>query len=180
MRDGTSPGSRLHRSALYALPMLPLLGLTAAAPLVGGACRAVTLFEERLQERFVYGTGTRQGEKPAAHIRLGQLHERAESLVAKLKATAEEVTGWGERREPCPGIERAKLRLRIAAIAAEARDIVRSVVEAGGAHAHFLDNPLQRILRDVQTASCHTVFDQELAAEQYGRLRLGLEPNAPF
>jgi len=46
-------------------------------------------------------------------------------------------------------------------------------------YVRFLDNPLQRIHRDIHTLSCHTVFDLELAAEQYGRLLLGLPPNAP-
>jgi hypothetical protein len=77
-------------------------------------------------------------------------------------------------------VERAKLRVQIGTIVREARDIARDVVEASGAHAHFLDNPLQRILRDLHTASCHTVFDLDVSAEQYGRLLLGLEPNAPF
>ncbi|MEM8768935.1 MAG: acyl-CoA dehydrogenase family protein [Pseudomonadota bacterium] len=178
--DGTSPGSKLHDSPIYAMPMLPVLGLTAAAPLVGGARQAVALFEERLKERFVYGTGTKQGERAAAHIRVGELNDRVENLAATLKATAAEVTAWGERREACPVPERARLRTRIAGIGEEARRIAQDVVAAGGASAQFLDNPLQRILRDLQTASCHTVFDRELVAEQYGRLRLGLEPNAPI
>jgi alkylation response protein AidB-like acyl-CoA dehydrogenase len=180
MRDGNCPGARVHDSPIYAMPMLPVLGLTAAAPLVGGAKKAVQVFHERLSERFVYGTGTTQGEKPAAQIRLGLLTERAESLEWKLKATAREVAGWGERREPCPGIERARLRVRIGRIVQEARDIARDAMEASGAHAHFLDNPLQRILRDLHTGSCHTVFDLDVSAEQYGRMLLGLEPNTPF
>ena len=56
---------------------------------------------------------------------------------------------------------------------------MRDVVEASGAHAHFLDSPLQRSLRDLHTLSCHTVFDMDVGAELYGRLMLGLPPNAP-
>ncbi|MGE0622129.1 MAG: hypothetical protein AB7I04_00910 [Pseudomonadales bacterium] len=180
MRDGRCPGGEVNDSYLYRMPMLPVLGLTAAAPVVGGARKAVQIFRERLQERFVYGTGTKQGEKPVAQIRLGLLMARAETLEARLKATACEVEGWGKSGEPCPAMERAKLRVQIGSIVREARDIVRDVVEASGAHAHFLDNPLQRIQRDLHTASCHTVFDLDVSAEQYGRLLLGLAPNAPF
>ncbi len=180
MRDGKCPGAKVHDSPIYSMPMLPVLGLTAAAPMVGGARKAVQIFNDRLSERFVYGTGSKQGEKPAAQIRLGMLRERIESLEWKLKATAREVTEWGERREPCPAVERAKLRVRIGSIVREARDIVRDAMEASGAHAHFLDNPMQRILRDLNTGSCHTVFDLDTSSEQYGRLLLGLEPNAPF
>ena len=61
----------------------------------------------------------------------------------------------------------------------QCRDIVRDVVEASGAHAHFLDNPLQRMLRDVHTMSCHTVFDGDIGNEQFGRLQLGLPTTVP-
>jgi hypothetical protein len=57
--------------------------------------------------------------------------------------------------------------------------VVRDVVEACGASAHFLDNPLQRLQRDLNTLSCHTVFDMDVSSELYGRLLLGLPANAP-
>lgn len=180
MRAGNSPGARVHGTPTYAMPMLPVLGLTAAAPAVGAAKNAVALFHAQLSERAVYGTTTKQAEKAIAQIRLGALLERADSLEAKLKRVARTVSSWGERGEICPEIERASLRVQIGAVVRESRDIVRDVVEASGAHAHFLDNPLQRILRDVHTLSCHTVFDFELAAEQHGRLLLGLPTNSPL
>jgi alkylation response protein AidB-like acyl-CoA dehydrogenase len=179
MRDGRCPGAAVHDSGTYAMPMMPVLGLTATAPLVGGAKKAVSVFEDRLKGRLVYGTQTRQSDKPAAQIRLGLVRERTTSLETKLKRIARDVMGWGERREPCPALERANLRVQIASVVRGARDVVRDVMEASGAHAHFLDNPLQRIHRDLHTASCHTVFDLDVAAEQYGRLLLGLEANAP-
>jgi alkylation response protein AidB-like acyl-CoA dehydrogenase len=174
MRMGLCPGAKLHGSATYAMPMMAVLGLTAAAPAVGGAQRAVALFREQLHTRAIYGTTTKQSDRPLAQLRLGTLQERADSLEAKLKRVARTTMAWGERREPCPDVERANLRVQIAAIVRESRDIVRDVVEMSGAHAHFLDNPLQRIHRDVHTLSCHTVFDLESAGEQYGRLLLGM------
>jgi alkylation response protein AidB-like acyl-CoA dehydrogenase len=179
MRAGRSPGAKLHNSPTYRMPMMPVLGLTAAAPAVGGAVKAVELFQMRLNERTVYGTTTKQAEKATLQVRLGLLTERAASLQAKLKRTAATVSAWGCSGDECPELERANLRVQIGTIVRECRDIVRDVVEASGAHAHFLDNPLQRIHRDVHTLSCHTVFDLELAAEQYGRLLLGLPANAP-
>ena len=76
--------------------------------------------------------------------------------------------------------ERAELRVRIAMAVREARDIVTGVIEASGAHAHFLDNPLQRIQRDLNTAGGHTVFDLDAGTELYGRLLLGYPPNLPI
>ena len=90
-----------------------------------------------------------------------------------------QVVNWGESGKPCPEIERAHLRLKIAHVVRQARDVVRDVVEASGSHAHFLASPLQRILRDVHTMSGHTVFDLDVGGELYGRLLLGLPANAP-
>jgi 3-hydroxy-9,10-secoandrosta-1,3,5(10)-triene-9,17-dione monooxygenase len=179
LRAGESPGAKLHGSPTYSMPMLPVLGLTAAAPAVGCARKAVSLFRERLQGRMVYGTTTRQGERGVAQVRLGLLEAAIKETEIQLMALAREVSAWGARSEPCPELERAALRVRIGRVVRSTRDIVRDVVEASGAHAHFLHNPLQRALRDVHTLSCHTVFDLDIAAENYGRLVLGLPANSP-
>jgi alkylation response protein AidB-like acyl-CoA dehydrogenase len=180
MRMGLCPGAKLHGTPTYSMPMMAVLGLTAASPAVGAARKAVQIYRTQLGERLVYGTTTKQAERPLSQLRLGTLKERADDLEQKLKRIARSTTAWGERREVCPDIERANLRVQIAAVVRESRDIVRDVVEMSGAHAHFLDNPLQRIQRDVHTLSCHTVFDLESAAEQYGRLLLGMPATLPL
>lgn len=179
VRDGTSPGSKLHNSPTFKMPMLPVLGLTAAAPAVGAMLEAVDLFAARMEGRTVYGTTSKQSDKPIAQSRLAQARISAEAAKQRLMALAEDVTGYGERGEPCPELDRARLRLSIAMLVRDCRDIVRSVIEASGASGHFLDNPMQRIARDLNTLSCHTVFDIDLGSEMYGRLLLGLEPNGP-
>jgi alkylation response protein AidB-like acyl-CoA dehydrogenase len=179
VRDGTSPGSQIHDSPLYRMPMLPVLGLTATAPLVGAARTSVRLFEERMQGRTVYGTTSKQGERALAQSRLAHLRVEMDSIVNQLFHVAREVEDWGERGMPCPELDRARLRVDIGHLVRRARNVARDVVEACGASAHFLANPLQRILRDLNTASCHTVFDLDLSTENYGRLLVGLPANAP-
>lgn len=179
VRDGMSPGSRLHDSPIYRMPMLPVLGLTATAPLVGAARYAVRLFEERMQGRSVYGTSSKQSERALAQSRLAHASVEMESIVAQLFHVTDEVSEWGARGGPCPELERARLRVQIGHIVRRARNVVRDTVEACGASAHFLDNPLQRALRDINTASCHTVFDLDVSSENYGRLLVGLQANAP-
>jgi alkylation response protein AidB-like acyl-CoA dehydrogenase len=179
VRDGTSPGSRVHDTPLYRMPMLPVLGLTAAAPLVGAARRAVALFEERMAGRTVYGTTSKQSERALAQSRLAHAKVEIGSIVNQLRHVAREVEAWGEASGPCPDLERARQRVALGQLVRRSRNVVRDVVEACGASAHFLDNPLQRILRDLNTASCHTVFDLDVSTENYGRLLVGLPANAP-
>ena len=179
MRDGGSPGAELHGSATYRMPMMPVLGLTAAAPAVGAARKAVALFRERLSSRDVYGTQEKQAQRAMAQARLANAQVAVENAETLLLHIARQVMDWGESGQRCETEERAHLRLQIATVVRQARDVVRAVVEASGAHAHFLDSPLQRSLRDLHTLSCHTVFDMDVGAELYGRLLLGFSPNAP-
>ena len=179
MRDGGSPGAALHGSATYRMPMMPVLGLTAAAPAVGAARRTVALFRERLSRRDVYGTQEKQSQRAMAQARLANAQIAVENAETLLLHIARQVMDWGESGQRCETEERAHLRLQIATVVRQARDVVRDVVESSGAHAHFLESPLQRSLRDLHTLSCHTVFDMDVGAELYGRLLLGLSPNAP-
>jgi len=179
VRDGTSPGSKLHDSPIYKMPMLPVLGLTATAPLVGAAKNAVRLFEERMQERTVYGTASKQSERALAQSRLAHARAEVNSIENQLMAVTREVENWGEQGYPCPELDRARLRVDLGHLVRRTRNVVRDVVEACGASAHFLDNPLQRVLRDINTASCHTVFDLDVSTEIYGRLLVGLPANGP-
>ncbi len=179
LRDGRSPGTKLHDNPIYRMPMLPFLGLTAAAPAVGAMLEAVDLFKQRLGGRQVYGTMEKQSDKPLAQARLGRAAVEADQVRSQLLSLAAEVHAWGSNEEPCPDEERARLRLNIALLVHRARDIVTDVVDACGASAHFLDNPLQRIQRDINTVIGHTVFDLDTGTELYGRALLGLPLNAP-
>lgn len=180
MRAGDSPGAALHKSATYRMPMLPVLGLTAAAPLVGCAGKAVARFKERLQTRTVYGTLEKQAERALAQSRLAHLTVRAATNERTLMQIARDVMAWGESGKVCPDMERAELRVRIGHLVREARNIVRDVLEESGASAHHLDSPLQKAMRDLETAAGHTVFDLDISSESYGRLLLGLPSNTPL
>ena len=175
MAEGRGPGALWHDSHIFRIPMLPYKCITAACPAVGAAKEAVSLFFERIQQRTLYGSGTKQSDHGPAQMRLGLLDVRAETVEQELYRLADTIEDWGRADQPCPQRERARQRLQAARIVRECRDIVRDVVEASGASSHFLDNPLQRIHRDVHTLACHTVFDLDVASGTYGRTLLGME-----
>ena len=146
---------------------------------MGAARKAVALFRERLSSRDVYGTQEKQAQRAMAQARLANAQIAVENAETLLLHIACQVMDWGESGQRCETEERAHLRLQIATVVRQARDVVRDVVEASGAHAHFLESPCSAALRDLHTLSCHTVFDMDVGAELYGRLLLGLSPNAP-
>ena len=180
MRAGDSPGADIHKTATYRMPMLPVLGLTAAAPAVGCAKKTVDLFKQSLLQRMVYGTQNKLSDRALAQSKLAHLTVRLNNTEQALLQIASEVMQWGESGDICPDIARAAFRVRIGHVVRDARNIVRDVSEASGSSAHNLQNPLQRALRDLETASCHTVFDLDVSSEAYGRLLLGLASNTPL
>ena len=66
-------GHPVAGTPLAGYPLVPVLCLTAAAPLVGGAGGAFEAYRARLSERVLaYTLGDRQAEKPSAQIRLAR------------------------------------------------------------------------------------------------------------
>ena len=158
-------------------PLVPVLALTAAAPLVGGAEGAFGAYRERLAERVLaYTLGDRQAERATAQVRLAVADSdiRAARLLAEGCARTLDATyGVGE---PMDRRERSALRMDTTSAVHMAKRAVAMLCDAAGGTAHLLDQPLQRFRRDLETGSAHAVFDLDRAAETRGRALLGLEP----
>jgi 3-hydroxy-9,10-secoandrosta-1,3,5(10)-triene-9,17-dione monooxygenase len=170
---GTAPGARAHGVPTYRWPMVPALALTAAMPVLGTAERVTELFADRLGERVLAYSGTAQKDQPAAQIRLADARVRLRALRALIGRTAadiEAIVVAGERvRRPV----RAEARLAAAHTVHESRAIIADLLEASGASAQFLSNPLQRAKRDVDIAAGHVVFDYDVSRELLGALAIG-------
>ena len=171
--SGTAPGSIVHDTATYRWPMVPALALTAAMPVLGAAEKVVELYQERVQERVLAYSGLAQKDQPAAQIRLGDARVRlraVSALVADTAAGIERIVAAGDR---VPRAVRADARAAAAHTVHESRAIIADLLEASGASAQFLSNPLQRAKRDVDIAAGHVVFDYDLSRELSGALSIG-------
>ena len=154
--------------------MLPILALTAAMPAVGQARAAVRGFRERMQQRTRLGSPVKQSEKPASQMRLARAEiesRQAESLLREIVAEVQRAAQRSHARRP-----RALVAAAFALAVDQSKRVLLAVAEASGASAHFQQHPLQRAVRDVNTLSCHLVFDLDARLETYGRTLLGLEP----
>jgi 3-hydroxy-9,10-secoandrosta-1,3,5(10)-triene-9,17-dione monooxygenase len=173
MGSGHAPGSRLHQGALYHTPMLPILTLAAAMPALGQARMAVRSFRNYLKERVQLGARTKQAEKAAAQMRLARAEVEVREGELLMRDTVEDVRA---RRNTATMEDRARWAAQLALAVDRCKRVIQTVSEASGAHGHFLHHPLQRALRDVNTISCHVVFDLDSRLESFGRLLLGLDP----
>lgn len=176
LASGHAHGATLHEGALYRTPMIPILMLAASAPLVGRAVWAARSFADTLQARMrINAPGTKVSDRPAAQVRLAQATLEAAQAERTLREVAADVR---RLRGDAPLLERARWAASITQAVHQARGVLQDVAEASGGSAHFLHHPLQRALRDVQTASAHVAFDRDTQRETYGKLLLGLEPSS--
>ncbi|MEZ0365704.1 acyl-CoA dehydrogenase [Mycobacterium sp. pUA109] len=172
---GTTPGAALHDAAPYRWPMVPALALVAAMPALGSAERAADLYAHRLGNRVLAYSGAAQKDQPAAQIRLGDARVRLRALRGLLDDTVDAIQATVANGERVHRAARANARVAAAHIVHESRAVIGDLLEASGASAHFLDNPLQRIKRDVDIICGHVVFDYDVARELAGALEVGVK-----
>ncbi|MGV0791527.1 acyl-CoA dehydrogenase [Mycolicibacterium sp. XJ1819] len=172
---GTAPGAGLHDSDTYRWPMVPALALLAAMPALGSAERVAEIYADRLGTRVLAYEGRMQKDKPIAQAGLAEAQVRLRALRGLLSATVADIETAVASGEPVPRPLRADARLAAAHIVRESRAVIGDLLEASGASAHFLDNPLQRIKRDVDVLAGHVVFDYDTCRELAGALTLGMK-----
>lgn len=180
MTIGRGAGAALHGSPMFRMPMMPILFLAAGVPAIGAARAALDRFVARAPTRMKFGSRQPQSESVATQVRIGEVRARIDTAELIARQVAAETERWGRSDEVCPLPERARTRLLMNQAVRLARDAVRELFEASGANAHRLDEPLQRIHRDVHTIAAHAVFDMDVIAEQVGRLELGLTATMPL
>jgi alkylation response protein AidB-like acyl-CoA dehydrogenase len=172
---GTAPGAGLHAADTYRWPMVPALALLAAMPALGSAERAADIYAERLSQRVLAYEGVTQKDKPIAQAHLAEARVRLRALRGLLADTVGEIETTVAAGDPVPRPVRGEARLAAAHIVHESRAVIGALLEASGASAHFLDNPLQRIKRDVDVICGHVVFDYDTSRELAAALTLGMK-----
>jgi alkylation response protein AidB-like acyl-CoA dehydrogenase len=170
---GTAPGAALHGAATYRWPMVPALALLAAMPALGTAEHVADLFATRLSERVLAYSFAAQKDQPAARIRLGDARVRLSALRGLLAQTVGGIEALVAAGERVTRAQRSAARAAAAHIVHESRAVIADLLEASGASAHFLANPLQRARRDVDIISGHVVFDYDVSRELAGALEIG-------
>lgn len=172
---GAAPGAAVHDSPSYHWPMVPALALLAAMPALGGAERVIEIYARRLGERVLAYQGLAQKDKPVAQAHLAEAQVRVRALHGLLELTVADIETAVAAGEPIPRADRARARLSAAHIVTESRRVIAMLMAASGAGAHFLDNPLQRIKRDVDVLSGHVIFDYDTSRELAGALSVGAQ-----
>ena len=154
---------------LLRLPIMPFLSLTAAIPSVGAAQRALELFEAYVFDRIQFGTKRTQSTRVPTQVRLANLQVQVDFAETLLRDIAARMQAHADGDIDLDLLGQMRMRLAIAHVVRQCRDIIREILASSGASAHYLDNELQRLHRDIHMMAAHTVFDIDLVAEGVGR-----------
>jgi alkylation response protein AidB-like acyl-CoA dehydrogenase len=154
---------------LERIPIPPFLSLTAGMPAIGAAQRALELFEDRLFTRVPFGTKRTQSARVPTQVRLANLRVETGFIETLLRDIASRLQAHADGIIDLNPAAQQELRLAIAHVVRRCRDVIRDIMASSGASAHFLDQELQRIHRDIHMICAHTVFDVDLVAEGVGR-----------
>ena len=178
MENGTSPGSKLHGNPLYRIPAVPSLTLTVTPTIVGAARGAVNLFRERLLTRKIYGSNIPQAQVSSAQVRLARADLLARTSELLMRSLAGDLHDLAKRGDSDNSAARKMIVAQNAHASFLAKESVRLVQDGSGSSVHALNDPLQRIMRDVNVVASHLAHDLETLAEQYGKSLLGIEAEA--
>ena len=145
--------------------------------IIGVGRSAVDLYHQRLTEHTKRGTDARQAEKQASQIRLAKADTMVTTADQLMRAAIKENLKGTDLRGDAQVPFRARLRAQMGLSATLCREATIMICEATGTSIHYLDHPLQRILRDMMVGTSHIVFDHDNVFEQHGRGMVGLPAN---
>jgi 3-hydroxy-9,10-secoandrosta-1,3,5(10)-triene-9,17-dione monooxygenase len=153
------------------LPFLPAALVALAAPLLGMAEFAVERATEWLREQPSGGESAR-ATSPAVLHALADASSRVDAariVLGSLLAATESIAAAGETPD---ALFRGRVRMLVARAAADIRDAVRGSLTVFGSHAFATSNPVERVFRDVETASTHAMVSMGRALDEYSPLLL--------
>lgn len=167
-----------HRDeALYRSALSPVMALIAAGPQLGivrGAVAQVSgsLAEGHPIENTNYGDSRRS---PSVQLGLADAQQELDTamlLVERGSAAIDRAALAGI----FPGIgARARVRMDAGRAVTHLRAAMQHLLDLGGVDSFDHDNPLQRMWRDLETASRHPALSPLIAREAYGRVLAGIE-----
>jgi 3-hydroxy-9,10-secoandrosta-1,3,5(10)-triene-9,17-dione monooxygenase len=182
VKDAFVPHHRVHslikyeyseRGSHYLYPFNQVFFGAVSSLIVGMAQGGVDEYIRQMSVRTNTTDGNSAALSPYVKDRLGNAVVRVRTARARLLQMMAESTEIVERRELVPTFERVHYMLDIARVGRECEEAVMLLFKATSARGIYLDNPLQRILRDVIAAANHITQNADDTAGMLGGYLLG-------
>jgi 3-hydroxy-9,10-secoandrosta-1,3,5(10)-triene-9,17-dione monooxygenase len=171
----TSPPS----SALVHAEAVPVLTLCLCGGAIGLGRAAIDEYCHVPNKPVAY-TPHAWREWVPNQIILGEAASRVTAAELLLFRVADEIDAYATRNEAMPIGLRARIRGDCSFAVRLCLEAAESLLMNAGGSSLSLKSPLQRAARDLRATNMHGLLLLDAAAELYGRILLGLEPNTPI
>lgn len=172
LRGDETPGSDVHNSYLYRLPLFAVFPFNIIGPALGAARGALDSAIADLTSRQSV-TGADLSRVATVHQRIGKataLLDAADAVVDRLRTT---INAKGQSGEEFSMPERARYRLNLGHVAQNCCDAVDELLPLTGGRGLETGHPMQRAWRDVHAVAQHIGLVWDLQTGLYGNVLLG-------
>lgn len=168
MREGDPDGV----DATYRLPFSCMLATVISLPMIGGLKAEVKNFRERLMKPGPDGTVP---DKPVARAALARAEIDAKVVELLLRESIKQVyNAMDASGTLLEKSERVRYRAQLSYAGNKSMNALRSIADASSTSYHFLDQPMQRILRDVTVLSSHATLEIHGSLDEHARQMLDM------
>lgn len=164
-----------------AVAVASMLALTVVGPMLGMARAALELtLNTAGRKPMSLTTYGRLADSPSVQLAVADAASLIDTAYLHAYRAADDLDRAADEGRQLTVAERARVRMDTAVAAIRTREAVDRLVSVNGAGTFALANPLQRIWRNLGTASRHGVVNPDLGREIYGRSLLGIEEQPTF
>jgi 3-hydroxy-9,10-secoandrosta-1,3,5(10)-triene-9,17-dione monooxygenase len=164
------------KSVTYRQAFAPVAVLMTSAPVLGMAKAALEMTRERIGaggKRIAYSTYADVRDAPGMLLQLAEASSLIEAGNTIVKSWGDRIVDAATSLQEMSFEDRARMRADIGLAARHCRDGVERLMSVQGASAFAESNPIQRVWRDIATATRHGLISPEVPLEIYGRALVG-------
>lgn len=172
LRGDATPGSDVHGSYLYRLPLYAVFSFNIVGPAMGAARGALDAVVGGLTGHRPV-TGADLSRVATVHQRIGKataLLAAADALVAQLRA---EIIAKGKAGSDFAMPDRTRYRLNLGHVAQTCCDAVDELLPLTGGRGLETSHPMQRAWRDVHAVAQHIGLVWDVQTGLYGNVLFG-------
>jgi 3-hydroxy-9,10-secoandrosta-1,3,5(10)-triene-9,17-dione monooxygenase len=178
IREGKTPGGKLHSHPIYRAPWISYAPLTFATPMLGAALGAYETFRDWTKTRRAGRGGAAIAELTSVQVRMARAAADLDAAELLLRRAIEVA------QAPAPPSQALRARtMRDCSRAAEfCVSAIDTLMSMSGTAGFVASHPIQRAWRDIHFAAMHVALNPEQNFSHFGRLEFGLprDPHLPF
>jgi 3-hydroxy-9,10-secoandrosta-1,3,5(10)-triene-9,17-dione monooxygenase len=176
LREGRGPGLAVNPEAMWRIPLLVFMSFPTVGTLLGAAEAVAEITIDMLQNKIAAYSTNRMQQQMSTRVRLSQVMMQLKATRALFDECVDDITQRCVEGAPMSRSERAEMRAAACHIARQSQYVVNELARDAGSRAStFLDQPVQRFQRDINSLATHALFDFDQLGDIHGGDLLGLE-----